>query len=90
METVAIVVAVVTGVGAITGAGYKCYQETRNRPEHQIFIEQQVPPTPPSSPVLDAIIKDAVKHHMEQYDSDTDTEIDIKIHIQSHNHEPKD
>lgn len=90
METIAIILGVVTGVGAITGAGYKCYQEMRNRPEQQIVIEQQVPATPPPSPVLDKIVKQAVKHHLEQYDSDTDTEIDIKIHIQTHNHEERE
>ncbi|SRR5258708_5633912 len=93
MEIIAIIVGVITGIGAITGASYKCYRDMRNRniPQQEIVVHEiKVPATPPSSPVLDNIIKKAVKHHMEQYDSDTDTEIDIKIHIQTHNHEEKD
>lgn len=93
METIAIIVGVITGIGAITGGGYKCYRDVRNRnrPEQEIVVhEVQTPVTPPPSPILDKIVKQAVKHHLEQYDSDTDTEIDIKIHIQTHNKEERD
>ncbi len=93
METIAIVVGVITGVAGITGATYKCYQEMQNRPQQQEIIihepdriMREVPPTPPPSPVIDRIIKQAVKKHMDQVDSDgSDTEIDIRIHI----HTPK-
>lgn len=90
METIAIVIGVITGVAGITGATYKCYRDIRN-PLQEIVIHEpdrirEVPATPPPSPVFDKI----VKHHMEQRDSDgSDTEIDIKIHIQSHNHEER-
>lgn len=88
METIAIIVGVITGLGAITGTGYKCYRDirNRNRPEQEVVIQEvKVPTTPPPSPVLDKIVKQAVKHHMEQYDSDTDTDIDIHINIHTIN-----
>jgi hypothetical protein len=31
--------------------------------------------------MLDRVIKDAVKHHLDGCDSDEDTEIEIKIHV---------
>ncbi len=78
IETIAIIVGVVTGAGAIGGAGYKLYRECYHRPQQEITINNQSH-TPPS-PMLDRVIKDAVKHHLENYDSDSDTEIKINIH----------
>lgn len=90
METIAIIVGVITGISAITGGGYKCYRDirNRNRPEQEIAVHEiQTSVTPPPSPVLDKIVKQAMKHHMGQYDSDTDTEIDIHINIHTSNHD---
>lgn len=88
IETIAIVVGVVTGVGAIGGAGYKLYREC-NRPQQEITINNETH-TPPS-PMLDRVIKDAVKHHLEHIDNDSDTEIDIHINIHSPtNHKERD
>lgn len=91
METIAIIVGVITGISAITGGGYKCYRDmrNRNRPEQEIVVHEiQIPVTPPPSPVLDKIVKQAMKHHMDQRDSDgSDTEIDIHINIHTSNHD---
>lgn len=86
METIAIVVGVVTGALAITGGAYKCYNELQNRPDRQQqrqnVVVQQRQATPPS-PLLDKTIKQAIKQHIDQRNSD-ETDIDIKIHIETH------
>lgn len=82
--TLAIVVGVVTGVSAIGLGGYKLYRECNNPIQQEIVINNATH-TPPS-PVIDRVIKDVVKHHLEHVDNDPDTEIDIHINI----HSPKE
>lgn len=96
METIAIVVGVITGLAGITGASYKLYRDIQNRQEpHEVVIRQPENICPgkqtPPSPLLDKIVKKTIKRHMDQRDSDgSDTEIDINIRIQTHNNEEKD
>jgi uncharacterized membrane protein YebE (DUF533 family) len=80
IETIAIVIGVATGLGAIGGFGYKLYNECY-RPQQAQEIHVNTEASTPPSPMLDRVIKDAVKHHLDGCDSDEDTEIEIKIHV---------
>lgn len=83
-EIIAIVVGIVTALGAAGAGVYKCYMNEAGRQE---VTQQVINNSAPQSPTIESAIKDIVAEHMIQRDSESDTDIDIHISIHTSNHE---